>query len=651
MIVLLVNFLAFAQEQPKEEEQAFARQLYQSQANNDEKAFYEATYKFMYYLERQQNWEKYYNVWMNMVIFQVNNKQYHRAFSEIHRLTDDINENDREELLYIPNQALGFYYNSRNQPEMGERYFLRALQSIDTVANPLATFNTYLSLAQSLSFKKPAGAMRYLDCLPQSMLNNPMTQSGVLGYRCIIAYKQDNMEAFDRYYAQYDSIRRNQPDQFNAANLPQVMVSHDLMHKNYDRALTWCDSIDVPAVASELRMQVYEQMGLWKQAYRQAELKDSLAQIEDNEVMQEDLEALTHDIDMLQAEHAKAVERRNQLIIISVMGLVIIGLLVGILIYRYVKNRRLRHQFEQLQEARRHASELRAIRRAIVNSMYEQLMPHVNILDGYARVVNDPKFNTPPHKRKKMFSDIMGAVQGIKSLINPVLDSITQGSIGIDKEQRAICHDALRSPLQALTSMAEMLADDKNQLISDADYRQMCLEISKESDLVATSIRELLMLSLIDEDLQTTKNDEVNLNDIALSTLNSYDLSNRKLGTQFNTDVPDSLKITTNQDNLRELLNCLLANADRFATGGNITMECLTQSDGTYSIAVINEGPAIPAKEVEHIFMPFVRLSAEAHTLGIGLTLARQLASSLGYTVSLDTSYRQGVRFVISGIS
>ena len=77
----------------------------------------------------------------------------------------------------------------------------------------------------------------------------------------------DFYEAFGHYFAKYDSIRQNLPEQFNAANLEQVMVCHCLIQKDYQCALAWCDSIDVPLTATELRINVYEQMGDWQRTY------------------------------------------------------------------------------------------------------------------------------------------------------------------------------------------------------------------------------------------------------------------------------------------------------------------------------------------------------------------------------------------------
>ena len=226
--------------QPSEQEHAMVQRLYEAQVSGNDSVFYEAQQTFMDYVERRQEWDKYYRIWMNRVIYEVNHKHFHRAFTEIHHLTDHIKEHHQEQYLYISNMGLGFFYNGRNQPEMGEKYFRRALQGIDAEKEPVAVFNAYLSLAQSLSFKRPAEAMACLDSLPQQMLANPMYESGVLGYRCIIVNKMGDREAFFRYYAKYDSIRQNQPAQFNAANLQQVMVCHSLMQNDYQRALAWC---------------------------------------------------------------------------------------------------------------------------------------------------------------------------------------------------------------------------------------------------------------------------------------------------------------------------------------------------------------------------------------------------------------------------
>ena len=630
------------------------QRINEAQMRGTDSDFYEAHQTFVDYLEKRQDWDKYYRTWMNRVIYEVNHKRFHRAFAEIHHITEHIEEHHHEQYLYISNMGLGFFYNGRNQPEMGEKFFRRALQGIDVEKEPVAVFNAYLSLAQSLSFKRPAEAMACLDSLPQQMLVNPMYESGVLGYRCIIANKMDDREAFYRYFTKYDSIRQNLPAQFNAANLQQVMVCHSLMENDYQQALAWCDSLDVPLAATELRIDIYEQMGDWERALRATELKDSLVLADDRETLELQLADMAHDIDLLQAEQEKAELQSKQLVIVSIMAVAIIALLIGNLVYRYKKNRRLKEQFLLLQEARRSTEAGQAIRRAFVSTIQQKLKSPINVLRGYARIFNNPAFLLKPEERPKRYNDILDAAKSVESLMDPVLDSFAQGTTGITDEERNICRKALRSPLLTLINTAEIIIDGNGQ-IPQEEYMQLRADVCYNAYHVANSTHQLILFSLYGDDIPTPKQDRIGLNELARSILNSYDRlpsvkeKNRSVATAFKTDVADDVMVNS-CPLMQDLLNCLLNNADKYATGGTIQVSCHEDGDGTYAIAVSNEGPVIPTIDAERIFEPFVRLSSDEYSLGIGLTLARHLATAMGYKVILDPEYTKGARFVVTGI-
>ena len=660
-MLLTAGVSLYAQQQPsieEQNEQAFAQRIYEAQVSGNDTAFYDVNQSFLNYLEQREDWEKFYRAWLNRAIYDVNQKHFHRAFIQIHHIMEDIRDRRQEKYLYIPNMALGLYYNSRNLPEMGEEYFRRALRSIDTKHETTAVFNCYLSLAQSLSFKRPSEAMACLDSLPQQMLQNPMFESGVLGYRCIIANMMGDEAAFNTYFEKYDSIRQNNPSQFNAANLEQVMVCRCLMHDDYQGALAWCDSVKVLEVANELRMNVYEQMGDWERAFRCAELKDSLSHAADSEVLIEELVDLTHDIDLLQSEREKAELRHMQLWIVGVMALFIIVLLVCMLIYRHRKNRRLKEQFLQLQEAHRSTEAAQAIRRAFVSTIKDKLNSPINVLRNYARAINTPDFNLNPEEQNKRYRDIINSAHQIESLMDSVLDSYARGTASITEEEKRICLDALRSPIQTLIGTAEFIIEASAQ-IPQEEYLKMRHEICRDAYHVAVSTHKLVLYSLYGDDIPTPKQDVVGLNEIAHSILNSYDLHQeasplsadrkRTLELEFKSDVADDVKVTVSPL-LQELMNCLLDNVDKYATSGKVLMTCHAESNGTYSISVSNTGPVIPAADAERIFEPFVRLSPTEHTLGIGLPLARRLANSMGYSLTLDLEYTTGARFVVSGI-
>jgi signal transduction histidine kinase len=631
-------------------EQELAQRVQQAQVSGSDSDFYDAHKAFLNHLEQNKDWDKYYRVWMNRVIYDVNHKRFHRAFIEIDRITDDIRERHQERYLYIPNMCLGFFYFGRNQPEMGETYFRKALQGVDAEKEPVSVFNCYLSLAQALSGTRPAEAMACLDSLPKQMLENPMYDSGVLGYRCIIANRQGDIKAFEQYYARYDSIRQNNPAGFNPANLQQVMVCYYMLKNDYKQALAWCDSIDVPMMANELRMDVYEKMGDWQRAFRAAEFKDSLQQVDEREVLEDDLMDLSHSIDLLQSEQEKAEMKHRQLMLVGLMASVIIALLIGMLIFRYFKNLKLKEQFQELQEERRRTEAGQAIRRAFVTTILEKLKSPISTLLNYARIFNDPEFNLKPEERGKRYSDIVAAAKNIESLMDPVLDSYSRGDLGISDEEKRICQDALRSPLQTLIGTAEVIIEADGQIPHD-EYMQLRNAVCRDAYDVATSTRKLVLFSLYGDAYPIPKNYEIGLNEIARSILSSYDLhfKTKPKSIEFKSDVPDSVTIQTNTL-LQELINCLLDNAVKYSTGVILLLECHAEDDGSYSIIISNEGPAIPAADAERIFVPFVRLSPEEHTLGVGLPLARCLAISMGYTLTLDTNYTKGARYIVSGL-
>ena len=197
MVMLVVSTTLTARQKPttldkqlpEDKEQVLFQRVYDAQMNGSDSDFYQAHEAFMNYLESRQDWEKYYRAWLNRVIYDVNHKYFHRAFAEINYITDDIKDRHQEQYLYTTHLGMGLFFNGRNQPEEGEKYFRRALQGIDAEKEPAAVFNSYLSLAQSLSFTRPAEAMACLDSLPRQMLQNPMYENEELCYlRCVTPF-------------------------------------------------------------------------------------------------------------------------------------------------------------------------------------------------------------------------------------------------------------------------------------------------------------------------------------------------------------------------------------------------------------------------------------------------------------------------------
>ena len=96
---------------------------------------------------------------------------------------------------------------------------------------------------------------------------------------------------------------------------------------------------------------------------------------------------------------------------------------------------------------------------------------------------------------------------------------------------------------------------------------------------------------------------------------------------------------------LRRCLGNLIANARRHGT--HVWLTGVAVADGI-DIVVDDNGPGIPPADRGRVFRPFVRLDASRNPstggVGLGLTIARDVARSHGGDVRLETSPQGGLR-------
>jgi signal transduction histidine kinase len=96
---------------------------------------------------------------------------------------------------------------------------------------------------------------------------------------------------------------------------------------------------------------------------------------------------------------------------------------------------------------------------------------------------------------------------------------------------------------------------------------------------------------------------------------------------------------------LKRALRNLIENAVRY--GGNARVSAVTQQ-AAVTMAVEDDGPGLPADQIEHAFEPFVRLepsrSTETGGIGLGLAIARSIVKAHGGTVTLANRPEGGLR-------
>jgi len=107
----------------------------------------------------------------------------------------------------------------------------------------------------------------------------------------------------------------------------------------------------------------------------------------------------------------------------------------------------------------------------------------------------------------------------------------------------------------------------------------------------------------------------------------------------------DELVLPVRPNALRRCLSNLIANARHY--GHRVWVSILPVEDGI-DILIDDDGPGIPPAERERVFQPFIRLDTSRNPstggVGLGLTIARDVARSHGGDVRLETSPHGGLR-------
>lgn len=205
----------------------------------------------------------------------------------------------------------------------------------------------------------------------------------------------------------------------------------------------------------------------------------------------------------------------------------------------------------------------------------------------------------------------------------------------------------VRTPLNIISGFAQVIADPSLD-IGATERQHMAQMVQRNTRIITSLIDEMLELSNNETSGRARKDDTVKLNALLMEIIaNEEDALSDKTSMMLKSELSDDFSLQTNEMMLKRIVSSLLNNAVKNTAEGYILLRA-SEADGQLKLVVEDTGCGIPEKEAEHIFDRFVKLDKFKVGIGLGLTLCRTTAQSLGGNVILDTSYRNGARFIVT---
>ena len=205
----------------------------------------------------------------------------------------------------------------------------------------------------------------------------------------------------------------------------------------------------------------------------------------------------------------------------------------------------------------------------------------------------------------------------------------------------------IRTPLNIVHGFAQILRDS-GEMIPDDEKRQILETMHVQTNALDYMVNKLLTASLIESHRDISTADTVGCNELAREAFdNAGSLITPTAAMHLDSHISDAVTVYTNRHHLLIVLTELLFNALHFTREGSVTMRIDATDGGPVRFTVEDTGLGIPEEKADFVFEKFTKLDMFTDGLGLGLFLCRRVVMLMGGTLTLDTRYTAGCRFVL----
>ncbi|MBM4454347.1 MAG: PAS domain S-box protein, partial [Chloroflexi bacterium] len=201
----------------------------------------------------------------------------------------------------------------------------------------------------------------------------------------------------------------------------------------------------------------------------------------------------------------------------------------------------------------------------------------------------------------------------------------------------------LNNPLSGVIGYAQLLQDRKDL---PADVREDIELIYKDGQRAANVIKNFMVFAR----KQPAQKQPADVNSLIQDVLNLRQHEQTKNNIVVKTKFGKLPLVEVDQSQIRQVFLNIIINAEYFMSKANRkgTLTITTRKSGNMVTASFaDDGPGIPAEQLDHVFDPFFTTKEVGQGTGLGLSICHGIATEHGGKIYAESQEGKGATFVV----